>query len=258
MVGIRLICLLSLLVLRPVLLPAQLDPPSPSGIRDYVERMGPTLIREYQAFVGDSLHGVEVLSIDPDDMHDMHPMELGYYYPHEVYVAESKRFMAYELQELSDSMRSGLESSNRFVRAVVMHELTHAYIYLISREMRYVDGLSVHPTFPTEIWAIHSHESYGATFIEEGLCEYLSERMGEIIPPKKAYRPKTIEDLLDPDKRVAVQYKYAVEFLEPLLDTMQFKSGVKMILHNPPPSLEEILDPPSYYARLKAPGVTKP
>jgi len=78
--------------------------------------------------------------------------------------------------------------------------------------------------------------------------------MGEIIPPKRIFIPKTIEDLMNKDISYEIKYKYSSYYLKPFLDTTDFKKGVKILLHNSPPTYEEILNPDMYYGRLSASG----
>ena len=65
--------------------------------------------------------------------------------------------------------------------------------------------------------------------------------------------PLTIEELLDRDREYMIKYKYASAFLETYLDTTGFKKGVQILLHNPPPTYEEILQPGRFFGRLEIP-----
>jgi hypothetical protein len=200
--------------------------------------------------VGDSLLDIVVYADDLRHYGLEDPMEKGRYYPDEIIISTMEGYRAYELGDLSWKERSTILETNQIVKGVVMHELTHDYIYQISREMHEVDSVVVHPAYRTHIWIIRGYEKFGASFIEEGLCEYMVEKMGELIPPKEVYIPETREDLTDPENRYRVVYKYSSHMLKPFLDTTGFKAGVKILLHNPPPTYEEILEPDLFFSRL--------
>jgi len=227
--------------------------PTSKGIIQYIEDKGDSLIIEYENFIGDTLFNVWIYAEDLSQYERVDSMELGRYYPNEIFIHTAEKFQAYELGDLPRWKRAFMEESNKFVKATVMHELTHEYIYQISLEMQWLDSIRVHKAYQTYIWIIRTHETFGSVFIEEGICEYVSEKMGEIIPPRRPVIPKSIEELIDGKNRYKFQYKYASFFLRSFLDTTGLKKGVKILLHNPPPTYEEILAPDRFYGRLTDP-----
>jgi hypothetical protein len=233
--------------------PLRRGKPTTKGIVRYVDEQGLRIIREYQEFMDDSLHDVGIVALEPDQIESTHPMEMGHYFPHEAYITTAEAYEAYEVDQLKPERRRKLKESNRFVKGIIIHELTHAYIFLIATEMRSLDSLGIHPSYPTGALALGPGISYGSVFIEEGLCEYVTEKMGELIPPDASYRPTHMEEMLSGDNTYRIQYKYASQFLAPFLDTMNFKSAVKILLYNPPPSLEEIMKPELFYERILVP-----
>jgi len=123
---------------------------------------------EYQNFVDDTLYNVWIYADDLNDYSIDDSMELGRYYPHEIYITTSELFLAYELADLSPEERSLLDESNKFVKSVVIHELTHNYIHQIGVEMKAVDRVSIDRAYQTHIWIVRSYETFGSVFIEEG------------------------------------------------------------------------------------------
>ena len=246
-----------LLLLHPVAgqdqYPLKNGKPTSKGIEQYIEDKGDSLIVEYENFIGDTLFNVWIYAEDLSqyDIHDS--LELGRYYPHEIFINTSEEFQAYELADLSRLKRAFIEENNKFVKATVMHELTHEYIYQISLEMQIVDNIIVHRAYQVYIWIIRTHETFGSTFIEEGICEYVSGKMGEIIPLKRPPVPKNIEQLIDRENRYMFQYKYAARYLKTFLDTTGLKRGIKILLHNPPPTYSEIMEPDQFFSRLIIP-----
>lgn len=227
--------------------------PTSEGIEQYVEENTDSLLREYHDFMGDTLYNVWIYTANLEEQGDTNLIELGRYFPHEIYISTAERFEAYELDDLSPGRRENLRESNKFVKGVMIHELTHEYVNQIGVEMRSLHKIHVDKSYETGVWIVNSHENFGSSFIEEGLCEYISGEMGELIQPTRVEKPGSIEELLDRDNQYMVKYKYAVGFLENFLDTTGFKVGVQILLHNPPPSYEEILYPDHFFGRLVVP-----
>ncbi len=225
--------------------------PTSKGIEQYIEDKGESLIQEYQDFVGDTLYDIWIYAEDLTyyDVHDS--LELGRYYSNEIYIATAELFLAYELADLSKAQKSSIQESNKFVKSTVFHELTHDYFNQISTEMRTVDSVHVDKAYRTNLWIIRSYETFGSIFIEEGVCEYMAGRMGEIIPPLSLYIPQSIEELTNRYNTYSVTYKYSSFYVSSFLNSTGFKKGVKILLHNPPPTYEEILKPELFFSRLE-------
>jgi hypothetical protein len=227
--------------------------PTRKGIEQYIADKSDSLIIEYQNFIGDTLYNVWIYAEDLSGHEINDSLELGQYYPNEVYVTTDELYEAYELADLSKLRRKLLLESNRFVKSCVIHELTHDYINQITIEMSSIEGIRVDKSYQSYTWLIRSHETFGSTFIEEGICEYVAGRMGEIIPPRYPFIPKNIEELTSKKNKYQIQYKYSASYLETFLDTTGLKQGIRVLLHNPPPSHEEILDPDLFFNRLVIP-----
>jgi len=226
--------------------------PTSKGIEQYVEENGDLIKTEYQNFIQDTLHDVWIYTQDLSNYYGSDSLELGWYYPNEIFITSSELFIAYELADLSKLQKARHRESNKFVKSTLIHELTHTYIHQINREMRSVDRIIVHRAYQDNIWILKPHESFGRAFIEEGICEYISEKMGEIIPPKRPFHPETMEDLMEKKNSYKVKYKYSSHVLKPFLDTTDFKKAVKILLQNAPPTYMEMLNPELYFGRLSA------
>ncbi|MCP4312797.1 MAG: hypothetical protein GY790_16160 [Bacteroidetes bacterium] len=227
--------------------------PTSEGVEQYVEENSDSLVQEFQEFVGDTLYNIWFYSDDFEDQGMGEPIELGRHFPHEIYVSTAELFEAYELGDLSRAHQEAFRESNKFVKAVMIHELTHEYFNQIGVEMKSVHHIHVDKCYETGVWMVKSHETFGSSFIEEGLCEYVTGKMGELIPPRQVEIPSTVEELLDRESEYMVKYKYASIFLETFLDTTGFKEGVQILMHNPPPTYEEILHPDHFFGRLVVP-----
>jgi hypothetical protein len=225
--------------------------PTRKGIERYIADMGDSLVMEYQHFIQDSLYDILVYTDDFGRYSAQDSLELGWYYMGEVIISSDARFLGYELNDLSKRDRALHAESNKFVKSTVFHELTHHYLHIIEREMYNVDSIFADPAYRSGLRLVRWPAEFGATFIEEGLCEYQCGKMGEIIVPKKPFIPRTIEELTGSMNRYDVTYKYAAHYLETFLDTTGFKKGVKILLYNSPPSFEEILNPELFFQRLE-------
>lgn len=226
--------------------------PTSRGIDQYVEDKADSLIREFQEFIGDTLHNIYIYTDDLTDDGYYDPMELGRYYPNEIFITNTEVFMAYELGQLSQEGRDTVLSSNLFVKAAVFHELAHDYIHQLSMEMSQIEDISVNRSYQAFFRIYRDPTEVGPKFIEEGICEYICGKMGEIIPPEQAFIPKTIDDLSDPENSFNVYYKYSAHYLTKFLDTIGLKRGIMILLHNPPPTSKEILNPLLFFTRLQS------
>ena len=90
--------------------------------------MSDSLVVEYQNFVGDTLYDVWIYAEDLTANDILDSMELGRYYPDEIYITTDELFLAYELADLPKKERVLIVESNKFVKAAVIHELTHDYV----------------------------------------------------------------------------------------------------------------------------------
>ena len=97
---------------------------------------------------------------------------------------------------------------------------------------------------------------YGSEFIEEGLCEYLTRRKGELLELKDVYKPESTADFHDRYKVAQVKYQFSSYYLKNFMDSVisvrgSIKPAIKILLSNNPPNLQEILQPKLYFDRLK-------
>ena len=233
--------------------PTKYGRPTPKGIGMYIEDKWIDLIYEYQDFIEDTLWldvWIEAENLTDYVGHDS--LELGRYeYDGLIYIDQDTNFIAYELKPLSRFRKSTIGESNKFVKGVVFHELTHHYMNQIGKEMEYYDSVRVDRSYQTGIWIIRNPNMFGSMFIEEGVCEYMVSKMGELIPPKKYRAPKTISDLTSRNNKYKYIYKYSSFYLKTFLDTTGFKKGVKILMSNEPPRYEEILMPELFFNRLE-------
>jgi hypothetical protein len=225
--------------------------PTSKGIDNYVEDNADRLVLEFQQFIGDTLYNAHIYTEDLSNYQDQHPLEMGNYYPNEIFITNAEVFIAYEKSTLPPGSMDTILNTNQFVKAAVFHELMHHYIYQLSIEMLRQDQIGVDRAYQTFFRIYSNRDEPGPKFIEEGICEYATIKMKEIISRGRPYIPRKPEDLSREDKYYDIFYRYSAYSLRKFLDAEGFKRGIKILLHNPPPSVEEILDPELYFARLR-------
>jgi len=225
--------------------------PTSKGIDRYVEDKAEELIQVFQDFIGDTLYNVNIYTEDLSRYSDQHPLELGSYYPNEIFINNTGDFMAYEMGALTREGRDTIYNSNRFVKAAVFHELMHHYIYQLSIEMLRVDMIRVDRAYQSFFRIYSDRDDPGPRFIEEGICEYATLKLKEIISRGRPFIPRKPKDLDRTDKEYDIFYRYSAYRLGEFLDTTGLKNGIKTLLHNPPPSVEEILHTELFFARLE-------
>ena len=246
-----LVFILLLLFSAPHEYPLKHGKPTPKGVEMYVEDNRDSLIAEYQDFINDTLWlDVWLYAEDLTDYVEHDSLELGRYWYGEAVISMDTLFKAYEIADFSKIRRRMEPETNAFVKSTIFHELTHHYIVQVGKELEFIDSIKVHKSYETGIWIIHNYAMFGSTFIEEGICEYLVEKMGEVIPPKRRYIPKTHSDLIATKNRYKVVYKYSASYLQTFLDTAGFKKGIKILISNDPPNYNEILNPDLFFERL--------
>jgi len=224
--------------------------PTSKGIDRYVEDNAEALTLEFEAFIKDTLYNTNIYTEDLSENEEHNPFELGNYYPNEIFITNAEVFLAYELNDLSRKSRDSLTNSNLFVKAAVFHELAHHYIYQVSIEMLRRDQIGVDRAYQSFFKIYSFRDNPGEKFIEEGICEYINAKTGEIIVPRRPRIPKKLSDLNDPENEYQVFYKYSAYYLTDFLDTNGLKRGIKILLHNSPPTPMEILEPDRFFSRL--------
>jgi hypothetical protein len=250
MPGLLIIFLLFLPLQEKTDYPLKNGRPTSKGIDLYVEENSDRLISELQDFIGDTLYNANIYTEDLSKSGDQNPLELGNYYPNEIFITNAEVFIAYEVELLSREQRDTIITSNLFVKAAVFHELMHHYIYQLSIEMLRHDRIRVDRAYQTFFRIYSDRDDPGSRFIEEGICEYVTLKIKARIAPRRPHIPRNIKELNREENEYNVFYRYAAYTLTEFLDAQGLKRGIKILLHNRPPSTEEMLHMDLYFARL--------
>jgi len=125
-----------------------------------------------------------------------------------------------------------------------MHEIGHMYWQQVLRSM---GRNAVLPEFLQTLRVFPY--SYGAEFLEEGLCEYIPYTMQEILSVDD-YKPRSTEDIINNRNTYSIKYRYARLFVTPVIQKYGLRKAIEIMVCCAPPSIEEILYPEKYYQRL--------
>ena len=226
--------------------------PSSKGIESYIEKYELPLIKEYQSRVDSLYIDVYITASSLKEYDEGNLIELGQYeYPNSIIITNEEKFVAYELSHLSKFRRRTLPYNERTVKAAVFHELSHVYFAQLVRAV----GREASHEYKTSISMFISSKSFelsfGSEFIEEGVCEFIVNQLGETPTVKDTYIPENQEDLLNKENKYLVKYQYSNYFLKNFLDTIGLEKGIKMLVTNTPPMYNEILHPELFFTRLK-------
>jgi len=222
--------------------------PTTKGIDVYVERNWLPFIADYEEFIADTLVFEPFISTDDlSKYYNYSTGDAGYFeYPDNILIDNNPNYIDYELQRLSRFRKSQYREASMFVRAVVMHELTHCYIYQIKMMARYDGNLAYEFREGLRLIPV---DNYGTNFVTEGICEAVVGMMEEMI----VWDEEIVITKSDLDRRDSyeIKYRYSQQFMKPVIDEFGLKRAIYMVLSNKPPSDEEILNPKLYYDRLK-------
>ena len=232
--------------------------PTTAGIDLCVEQEQDRFLKEYCLFIKDTIYDVYMYTCDFRKLDDYNESDIARYYiprgsGHEILLTNEEKFVGYELKTTSKSIRSTLTETDKFVKSVVFHELTHAYFYQtmvkMNMENKYVD-----PAYNNVRLYPSNEKRFGVTFVEEGICQYVPRKAGETIPYVDVFIPKNSKQFLT--QKNEVLYKYSEYFIRDFLDLIikkygNLEYGIQIILSNSPPTFEEIMNPNLYFNRLK-------
>lgn len=225
--------------------------PTKDGIANYVELNKHEIVKEFELFVGQKFFDYNIVVDDLRDYQDYDSLEAGrYYQDFDIIISNELKYLDYELSFMPKIKQKQYSNNNKFVKAVIIHELSHLYFNEIKIEMQekrmYVhrDYYSSNSVLKPKIYVSN------ADFIEKGICEYITYKMKQSICDNN-YKPKNINEISNADNQYNIKYIYSRIFLTDFLSTVGLKQGLLIILSNEPPNNTEILYPELYFGRIK-------
>jgi len=230
--------------------------PSKYGIQYYITKNQDKIISEFQDFVQDTLYDVYITVDDLSkymENEDALGLCLSSVGSVEIIITNEEKYIAYEVSLLKKKANKEIISANNFVKGTLIHELGHLYFNQVIREMSIVDTI----TFSSRVYSEYTSKffimpknTFGAKFIEEGIAEYSLVKMNEEIVDKNIYIPATFNDLVAKENKYNVFYRYSSHYITPFVDHYGVKKAIKILVSNPPPSYEEVLDSRKFFSRL--------
>jgi hypothetical protein len=222
--------------------------PSTYGINTYVKNNEESLIKEYEYRV-DTLYDVYIWTENLGETSNYE--NLGEFnLPNDVTITNEEKYVAYEFKDLSKFKQRSLNYTDRTVKAVIFHELTHAYFNKSIIQLRN-KNIDISPEYSTFRIYPASEYQFGAEFIEEGVCEYIIYYLNENASLENVPIPENKTELLDKKNKINNVYYYSVLYLKDFLDKYGVKKGIKILLINKAPNYEEILNSELFFNRLK-------
>jgi len=222
--------------------------PSTYGINAFIKLNHDNLIKEYE-FLVDTIYDVYMYSENLSESSD--GKSLGeFYIPDQIVITNEEKYTEYEFKNLSKYQQKVFPYTTRTVKAVIFHELTHAYfyqnIYLLKQEGKEIASeYGMIRMFP------NPSLRFGSTFIEEGICEYVVYMLKESAPLGQVEIPTSIDDLTNKQNETNILYQYSVYFIKDFLDKNGLEKGIRILLQNRPPSYEEMLKPELFFNRIE-------
>ena len=254
------------LLFSQTIYPYLFNRPTPQGIDQYINDNKYRFICEFQQYVKDTLvNDVDITAEDLSKLTSYTGVELGwteiYSDGFEIMINDIKEFRDYSISINRPKIRKLFIESDQFVKSTIFHELMHVYVRqemlrLIMMKDTATSESKLNKYYYNIQLVPNSEISDGATFIEEGLCEYLIHKKGEVLEYKNMYIPHTEEDIIAKINRFNVYYKYSYEYLKPFLDSCivtdgRMRPAIHILLTNNPPNHQENLTPSLYFNRLK-------
>jgi hypothetical protein len=169
-----------------------------------------------------------------------------------VYDKEDYRCFEYDTTKLGEYF-----DTDYFLKATVMHEISHYYFYQCIMEMQKMLHAKVNVYYTADLYMFPNQElQYGAKFIEEGFCTYIIQKFNYTPEYVNVRIPVYVSELQDKKLDFDIQYIYASKVIWNFLDmsiglTGSVKHGLMILLSNRPPNYQEIMKPGQYFDRLK-------
>jgi hypothetical protein len=228
----------------------KLGKPSTYGINTYIKNNTESLIKEYEYLINDTLYDIYIFT---ENLGEYKENELGcFYIPDYIIITNEEKYIEYEFKRLSKFKQRNISYYERTLKAILFHELTHAYFYqtLILEKQK---GNHVSPEYGTIRLYPSAEAKFGAEFIEEGICEYMIYYLKEstFTTDYENIIPQNKDELINKDNEVNILYLYSVYFIKDFLDKNGVKRGIEILLNNRPPTYNEMINSELFFNRLE-------
>jgi len=226
--------------------------PTKEGIENFILYYKEDIYLDVENFLNDSIYDFYI-SVDNLSLYnDYDSMELGrYIYPSEIIINNEEKFIDYKLALVSKWKRKQIKHTGKFVKSVLIHELMHVYFNQVIAVLKY-NKINVDKNYLPK--SFFNNAMWSSEFIEEGVCEYLTQAMNESLYDDN-FDLSPVEILNKPNN-YEVKYRYSSKYLRPYLDSCynadnKLFHAIQVLVSNPPPDDKELVNPDKYFQRLK-------
>lgn len=231
--------------------------PTKYGIQHYVNANKNNVVKLVQDYIKDTIYSYDFKVEDLSEYSDYDSLKAGRFYPeNEIIITNELKYYDYELNFVPKWKQKEYRSNTKFVKAVLIHELIHLYLY------QYIyDCLGNNVPINTEYINFNTYPNrkskYASEFIEEGICEYVVMKLKEgIFSDYKlncidGYSEANIKKFVDIQNTYDIKYQYSRTFVQKIFDNNDFKTALLIIFTCKPPTYQEMLCPNQYYYRLQ-------
>lgn len=227
--------------------------PTKYGIELYIQKNQDKIISEFQKFVQDTLYDVYISTDNLStylEGEDALGLCLSSPNSSEIIITNEEKYIGYEIGLLPNKIRRNIISANCLVKGTLIHELGHLYFNQVVREISMDTLYRISPEY-TSRFLIIPKKSFGAKFIEEGVCEYILLHMKEeIVIEGQYFLMQSTEYIMAKENKYQVFYQYAPQYLDIFIDNYGLKRAIQILVTNSPPGFEEILEPGKFFSRL--------
>jgi hypothetical protein len=227
--------------------------PSKNGIDYYIKENQNKIVSEFQNFVHDTLYDVYISTDDLRKFMEDDALGICLSTPSssEIIITNEEKYIGYEVKLVPYRIRKVIIEANNLVKGTLIHELGHFYFNQVIREISSLDTLHTISREYTSRFLIIPKKSFGAKFIEEGICEYILLHLKEeIVAEGQFYLMQSSEFIMAEENHYRVLYQYSPQYLNSFINKFGVKKAIQILVNNSPPSIDEILYPEKFYSRL--------
>lgn len=222
------------------------DNPTSAGVVQYIKDKASLINKRFDQEFGVNTSFTDFVPDSIDQYVDHYSDERGLYMgrngKNQAIIDTVGSFGHYSLKTIPEKKKDSIAILYGSVRGTMIHEKAHAFFY--QTKSRLEEKSIEH----------HYHDFnkffFSQSFIAEGIAQYCTYKMKEMITPKQ-YQPSDSLKNLIAEKSSELKYEYALYYLKAFLDFFGLEEGTKILLTNPPPRKDELINPLKYYRRLE-------
>jgi hypothetical protein len=229
--------------------------PTRYGIQQYIDLNKTSIVNAVENFIGDTIISYSIKTDNLSEYQDYDSLEAGRFFPEdEIVITNELKFYDYELAFVPKWKQKEFNYNTKFVRAVLIHEIIHLYIYqFISNCLE--NNVPVNSEYINFNMVPSIKSYYSSEFIEEGICEYVVMKLREgIFSDYKQDcldgNEANVRKFMQMQNTYGIKYEFSRTYVQKIFENNSFRKALLNIFTCKPPSYEELLCPDKYYFRL--------